>query len=144
MKKIMLADVFLSGFLLAYEFMYFWGVQKFDDYDMVEVCMFLIFILSKVILNLYASFTFATKIGWQFSVKVAEKTKTFRIVHMYLVYHHRIVWVIDSAALCYFTVFYFRHLPKKSSILSIQYYSFPIICLLSFNMVFVGFTVVST
>jgi hypothetical protein len=78
----MVADVFLSGFLLAYEFLYIWGVQKFDDYDMMEISMFLAFIISKVILNLYASFVYATKIGWQLSTKVAKSTLAYRTVHM--------------------------------------------------------------
>jgi len=43
--------------------------------------------------------------------------------------------------MCYFTAFYFQHLPKKSTILSLQYYTFPIFCLVSINMVILGFTV---
>lgn len=45
--------------------------------------------------------------------------------------------------MCYFTAFYFQHLPKKSTILSLQYYTFPVFCLVSINMVVLGFTVAS-
>jgi hypothetical protein len=45
--------------------------------------------------------------------------------------------------MCYFTAFYFQHLPKKSTILSLQYYTFPIFCFVSINMVVLGFTVAS-
>jgi hypothetical protein len=37
--------------------------------------------------------------------------------------------------MCYFTAFYFQHLPKKSTI--------PIFCFVSINMVVLGFTVAS-
>lgn len=78
----MLADVYLSAFLLAYEFLYIWAVRHFDDYDMYEIFFFVSFIGTKVVLNLTASYTFATKIGWQLSTSVRAMTRMFRIVHM--------------------------------------------------------------
>ena len=81
-KKIMVMDVFLSGFFLAYEFIYIWEVRHFDDYNIMEMCMFVAFILSKIVLNLSASYTYATKIGWQFSTSVVNSTFKFRILHL--------------------------------------------------------------
>lgn len=78
----MLADVYLSAFLLAYEFMYLWLVRKFDGYDMFEILMFMTFTASKIVLNLTASYSYATKIGWQFSTRVVASTKWFRMVHL--------------------------------------------------------------
>ena len=78
----MLADVYLSALLLAYEFLYIWAVRHFDDYDMYEILFFVSFIGTKVVLNLTASFTFATKIGWQMSTNVRVRTRMFRFVHM--------------------------------------------------------------
>ena len=79
--KVMLADVYLSAFLLAYEFLFIWAVQHFDDYDMYEILFFVSFITSKIVLNLTSSYAYATKIGWQFSTRVVESTRWFRIVH---------------------------------------------------------------
>lgn len=77
----MLVDVYLSAFLLAYEFLYIWAVRHFDDYDMMEILFFVSFIATKVILNLTSSYTFATKIGWRFSTNVVRSTRWFRSVH---------------------------------------------------------------
>lgn len=82
MKTIMVTDVFLSGFMLAYEFVYIWLVRKFDDYNLPEVIIFLTFILTKLILNLTASYTYATKIGWQLTNRVSQSTRWFRTVHL--------------------------------------------------------------
>ena len=67
----MMADVFLSGFMLAYEFVYIWIVRHFDDYNLPQVCLFMAFILTKIVMNLSASLAFATKIGWQLTNRVA-------------------------------------------------------------------------
>lgn len=78
----MAADVFLSGFMLAYEFVYIWLVRSFGDYNLPEVLMFMVFIMTKIVLNLTASYAFATKIGWQLTNRVGPSTLWFRVVHL--------------------------------------------------------------
>lgn len=81
-KTVMLTDLYLSAFMLAYEFIYLWLVRHFDDFDSLEISMFILFTTSKIVLNLTASYSYATRIGWQFTTKVAKNTKIFRLVHL--------------------------------------------------------------
>lgn len=125
--------------MLAYEFLYIWAVRHFDDYDMLEILFFVSFIGTKVLLNLTASFTFATKIGWQFSTSVATKTKWYRAVHLYSTLT-RAAWLLDTVALGYFTLFYFQHMGQMKTLVMLQYATLPIFCVVSANMTVVGLT----
>lgn len=54
-----------------------------------------------------------------------------------------VAWILDFITLAYFAIYYFEHIPKKFDVVSIQYLTLPIFVLVSANMVFFSYTVVT-